>query len=471
MVMRGRPPDASEALTPTSPSNASVSRATPRRRPRVLRMGTSPLSCPTLGWSPDSEQVVDDQLVEALVATPTAGAGLRVERVVGAQLADRLPRPQRRSREVGHASGGHGLGDLRVGTEGGCAPLEDQVGAHAATRELPDPLRVLGSVGTCVEVAWALVAATLQQVDQEEGVLLVLRAEAQVLVVARPPLGVEVDVVELARPQRLRDPVVEVQPRHGLVADLRVEPDQLRVSEPVDERQTVADGRQEDVAARLVGLGLEGEAQLVALPQDVLAEEVDRLLVAVERGAHVLGVRLAALAVAPQDVDARADLGGHVYVVERLADRVAPHRRVVGGEGTLPEHRVAEEVGGGHRHHHPGLVEGAAEALQRLGAVARAAVRAGREQVVVVEGDAVGAELGEALDDLDRVEPRPHRVAEGVEARVADGPQAEAELVRSGRLVVVLGHRGSPRGCARPSWPSAATAWSRSRAWWVKVFS
>src|SRR6266540_3026846 len=199
LVMLGALPCASDVLTPTRPSSASVSMATPRRRPGILRMGTSHNQCPTV-CSPNSKQEVDDQLVEALVTTPTAGSGLRVERVVGAQLADRLPRPQRRSREVGHASGGHGLGDLRVGTEGGCAPLEDQVGAHAATRELPDPLRVLGSVGTCVEVAWSLVAATLQQVDQEEGVLLVLGSEAQVLVVARPALGVEVDVVQLAGP-------------------------------------------------------------------------------------------------------------------------------------------------------------------------------------------------------------------------------------------------------------------------------
>jgi hypothetical protein len=130
---------------------------------------------------------------------------------------------------------------LRVGPERGRPLLEDQVGAHAAAGELPDTIDVFRPVGTRVEVARAFVAAALQQVHQEEGVLLVLGPEAEVLVVADPALPVQVDVVQLAVPQRLRHPVVEVQPGHGLVADLRVEADQLRALQGVDEGQRVPD--------------------------------------------------------------------------------------------------------------------------------------------------------------------------------------------------------------------------------------
>ena len=56
-------------------------------------------------------------------------------------------------------------------------------------------------------------------------------AEDQVLVVLGAVLAVEVDVEQLALPQRLRDAVHEVQPGHLLVADLRVEPDHLVVLE------------------------------------------------------------------------------------------------------------------------------------------------------------------------------------------------------------------------------------------------
>ena len=96
---------------------------------------------------------------------------------------------------------------------------------------------------------------------------------------------------ELARPQRLPDAVEERQPGHRLVRDLWVDADQLGAGEHGDEVQRVPDRGQEDVAARLVGLRLEREAQVVALGDDVVHEHVDRLAVALERVARVLGRR------------------------------------------------------------------------------------------------------------------------------------------------------------------------------------
>jgi hypothetical protein len=56
-------------------------------------------------------------------------------------------------------------------------------------------------------------------------------AEDQVLVELRAVLAVQVDVEQLALPQRLRDAVREVEVRHLLVPDLGVHAEQLGVLE------------------------------------------------------------------------------------------------------------------------------------------------------------------------------------------------------------------------------------------------
>ena len=154
---------------------------------------------------------------------------------------------------------------------------------------------------------------------------------------------------ELARPQRLPDAVQERQPRHRLVGDLGVDADALGAVERGDEVQRVPDGRQEDVAARLVRLRLDRERHVVALLDHVLVEHVDRLAVALERVARVLGAAdLGALAAAPEDVDLGAQRRAQVDRAHRLADRRAPHAAVVGGEGPVLEGRVPEQVGRAH---------------------------------------------------------------------------------------------------------------------------
>ena len=52
--------------------------------------------------------------------------------------------------------------------------------------------------------------------------------------------------------------------------------------------QRVADGRQQNVAARLVRLWFQGEPDVVLLLAHVVAQDVQRLAVAVQRGRHVL---------------------------------------------------------------------------------------------------------------------------------------------------------------------------------------
>ena len=173
---------------------------------------------------------------------------------------------------------------------------------------------------------------------------------------------------ELARPQRLADRVVERQPGHRLVRDLGVEADEVGAVERGDEVQRVPDGGQEDVAARLVGLGLEREAEAVALALGVVHEHVHGLAVALERVARVLGhADLGALAPAPEDVDLAAQLGAEVDRAHRLADRRAPDPAVVGRERAVLERRVAEQVRGRHADAHAGLLERRLQARRRCG--------------------------------------------------------------------------------------------------------
>ena len=70
-------------------------------------------------------------------------------------------------------------------------------------------------------------SAVLKQIDEEERVQQIAMAEHEILVVLDAALAIEVDVEKLAVPKRLSDAVHKVQPRHLLMADLRVHPDHV----------------------------------------------------------------------------------------------------------------------------------------------------------------------------------------------------------------------------------------------------
>ena len=203
---------------------------------------------------------------------------------------------------------GQCLPHVRIGAEGRRLRPQDEVVAHARGGRDPYAVEVLGAWRLEVEVPGAVVAAVLQCVDRPECTPGVAGAESQILVVPWPVLAVQVDMEQLAVPERLRQSVGEVQAGHLLVAHLRVEAHQIGVFQLVDERERMADRRQQDVAARLVRLGLDRDAHGVALVEDVPPEDVERLLVAIERGAHVLRrARLGAFPPAPGDERAGAE--------------------------------------------------------------------------------------------------------------------------------------------------------------------
>ena len=115
---------------------------------------------------------------------------------------------------------------------------------------------------------------------------------------------------------------------------------------------------------------------------------------------------------------------------QHLAQREAAHAAVVGGEAAVLEDRVAEQVGGDHRDDEAGVGERVLEPVDLL--LALGVGGAEGEQVVVVEGEAVGAEFGELLDGVHHVQRRAGGAAERVGAVLADGPETEGELVGAG---------------------------------------
>ena len=132
--------------------------------------------------------------------------------------------------------------DLGVGVAARDLFLQDQIRAHAPGGEVPHAALVFGPVRVAVEVTHALPTARPRAASRGRTPPSDPRAETEVLIVAARLLVVEVDVKELPRIERLGDAVGEIEPRHRIVRDLRIDPDHLRMVERLDEGERVADG-------------------------------------------------------------------------------------------------------------------------------------------------------------------------------------------------------------------------------------
>lgn len=277
--------------------------------------------------------------------------------------------------------------------------------------------------------AWA---AVFQQVNESERVVEVTMGEHEVLVVLDSALAVQVDVKQLALVQRLGDSGGEVEPRHLLVAHLGVDPDEFGAFQCFDEREGVSDGWKQDIAAGLVWLRLDSEAQVVTLVGDVIAEQVDRFTVSLECGADVLrSVILRAFPSTPHHERFRSELGSKVDVAQHFAEREAPNGAIVGGESSVFEDGRAEQVCGDHGHREPGVSESLLQAVDLL--LALSIRRSEGEQVVVVEGEAPCSEFCQTVYGLYGIEVWPRGPAKRVAAVVSNGPEAEREFVVTGR--------------------------------------
>ena len=118
---------------------------------------------------------------------------------------------------------------------------------------------------------------------------------------------------ELVVPEGLCHGLGEGQAAHGLMGELGIEPHHVGVLERTDEGEGVPDGGEENVSARLVRLGLEGDPEVEPAGADVLADEIDSLFVAVERQPDVLGrLHFHALPPSPQHEDLGPELGSQL---------------------------------------------------------------------------------------------------------------------------------------------------------------
>src|ERR1019366_6333994 len=163
------------------------------------------------------------------------------------------------------------------------------------------------------------------------------------------------------------------------------------------------------------------------------------LLVAVERGAHILcraGFR--PVPAAPAHVHPGAELRGQVEIAQHLGEREPAHIPVVGGEPAVPEYRMREQVGRRGGDDQACLIEGGAEAGDPpcpLGVTG-----AEGEHVIVVEVHAVRAYLGEPAYRALGWHRRPDGRAEHVHALPANGPDAKRESVGGGGCVAICAH-------------------------------
>ena len=243
---------------------------------------------------------------------------------------------------------------------------------------------------------------------------------------------------QLAVPQRLADGMGVVEPGHLLVADFGVDADQLGVLQLGDERQRVPGGRQQDVAARLVRLGLDREPQRVSVVNDVLGQHVERFLVPLERGPHVLAApRLRAFPAAPAHVHPGPQLGRQVDIADRLGQREPADVPVICGERALLEDRAAEQVRRGRRHDQAGVGQRRRNAEICLSRSARSR----RSRTRRCRGNSprrrrARRACGRPVSRYRRAD----RGTEDVDPLPAHGPDTERETVSGRRRVPVCGH-------------------------------
>ena len=247
------------------------------------------------------------------------------------------------------------------------------------------------------------------------------------------------------------------------------------------------DGGEPGIATGLVRLRLERELHVVSLRDGVLADEVQRLAIALERILDALrGLHLLPLAAAPEHVDRRAELGAEIDSCHRLLQREATDARIVRGERAILERGQLEEVRRRHRDDQPGSIERGTELVDDAVALARAG--ADGHEIVVVQRHAVRPELGQLLDGDDRIEGWPGRVAERIAPGVPDGPESEREPIARSRHVRGLGHHcsllvrflgvrqttrpchdSSPESTARPSRPKSCSSTRRAARSWPRA--
>src|SRR5262245_24740760 len=111
---------------------------------------------------------------------------------------------------------------------------------------------------------------------------------------------------ELPGFNRLGHHMIEVEPGHLFVSDLRIDTDHVRMVERGDETEHRAGCRQVNITTRFIRFSLERKAIVVTLVDRVFTQEVERFAIPLQRFTRIFcSIHFSALASTPENVDMR----------------------------------------------------------------------------------------------------------------------------------------------------------------------
>ena len=432
---------------PRPSSTASTSR--PRRRAACAESRAERAPRPTS--LADAEEELGDELVEPLVAAADRGERVDVDRLLAQPLEAVLARPRAASAGSARSTFATASASWISGSSAKRSRLllQDQVRAHAAAGELPHAVGVLGAVRVRVEVAHA--RPTPRPRAASRGRTRPSRPRSR--------SGSPGRTCPATWPLRSMWKSLSA---HSTCATAWWNDSPLIVSCANSGFSPTISGNSSSSmnasawptvgSSRLprgsFGFGSSAISIVVAAVGDVRAAHVDRLRRSSRaRPGRPWRRRTPRPRARPtsRTPRRRARRRGR----SRRASCAARGRRICGSlavNAPSLNTGLREQVRRRHRHLHARSSSSAARNRLRI-ASRSAAVRPGRDQVVVVEVHAVRAEVGEPLHGLDRVERRPGLVAERVAAPVPDRPEPEREVVLGCRFVSSPAGSLPPRRC------------------------
>src|SRR6185436_16824775 len=133
-----------------------------------------------------------------------------------------------------------------------------------------------------------------------------------------------------------------------------------------------------------------------------------------------------------------ATFGSEVHGPHSLLQGVSPDPGVIGGESSIAKDRIVKKIDRGHWHYDSVFFARLTKLKHDL--VALLSGRIDRHQVVVMEVDAPGADLGQHPHGINRPQCGPYRIAKRIAAAIANGPEAKGKLIFRTWCVFVFCH-------------------------------
>ena len=175
------------------------------------------------------------------------------------------------------------------------------------------------------------------------------------------------------------------------------------------------------VAARFVRFGFQGKFQVIFLVQHVIAQEVHSFPVALDGRQRALGgICFRTFPPAPEDIHLGTKLRTQVNRLHGFLDGIGAHFGIVGCERAILEDWIIKQVGCSHGNLKAGRFQCLAEILLDLVCFGRRCIN--RDQVVIVEVDAVRADLPQQVHQLCRSFGLAHLGAKRVAADGSNRP-------------------------------------------------